>query len=83
VTASVEALALGTRRLRESLRAGHAFVHAVTGRLTARVTGEEEPFVLGALDSLWLRGLRGGEELELAGLGRDAEVVIVALADGE
>lgn len=80
VRADVEALALGARRLREALPAGHAFVHVLSGRCSARVTGEESPFELGPLESLWARALRGGEELELAGVGRDAEVVLVRLA---
>jgi uncharacterized protein len=81
VRASVEALTLGTRRVREALRSGQAFVHVPAGALTARVTGEEEPFELGAGDSLWLRGLRGGEELELAGRARDAEALLVTLSE--
>lgn len=81
VQANVEALALGARRVREMLAAGHAFVHVPAGTLAARVTGEEEPFALGPGDSLWLRGLRGGEELELAGRTRDAEALLVSLAE--
>jgi environmental stress-induced protein Ves len=79
VQASVEALALGARRLRESLRAGHAFAHLVTGAAVARVTGEEEPLELAPGDSLWLRGLAGGEELELAGRARETDVLLVTL----
>jgi len=67
--------------VREALRSGQAFVHVPAGALTARVTGEEEPFELAAGDSLWLRGLRGGEELELAGRARDAEALLVTLAE--
>jgi environmental stress-induced protein Ves len=78
--ASVEAFALGERRLRETLPAGHAFVHVLAGRCTARVTGEEEPFELRPLDGLWARGLRGGEELELAGRQAGTELVLVVLA---
>lgn len=83
VQASVEALTLGARRVREALRAGQAFVHVVAGTLTARATGEEQPFELGPGDSLWLRGLRGGEELELAGRARDAEALLVTLAEAQ
>jgi len=79
VRASVEPLALGARRLRETLAAGHAFLHLLAGSLGARVTGEEEPFALAAGDSLWVRGARAGEELELAGRGRDAEALLIAL----
>ncbi|NOT30030.1 MAG: hypothetical protein HOP15_06225, partial [Planctomycetes bacterium] len=78
--AEVSALALGARRARELLRTTQAFVHVLAGALVARVTGEEEPFELGGGDSLWLRGLAGGEELELAGNARETELLIVALA---
>jgi environmental stress-induced protein Ves len=81
VRASVEALALGTRRVRESLRAGQLFVHVLAAPCRARVTGEEEPLVLAPGDSLWVRALRGGEELELAGTERGAEALLVALED--
>ena len=77
--ADVQGLALGARRARESLAPGHAFVHVVAARCSARVTGEEEPFELGAGSSLWIRGLRGGEELDLAGRAAGCELLIVAL----
>ncbi len=77
--ASVEPLALGGRRTRESLAAGHAFVHVLTGACSARITGEEEPYELAALESLWLRGLRGGEELDLTGRTSPCELLIVGL----
>lgn len=77
--ASVEALLLGRRRSRLALAEGHAFVHVLAGRCDVRVTGEEEAFELDAGDSLWLRELRGGEELDCAG-GTDAcELLIVEL----
>ena len=79
VQASVEALTLGARRLRESLRAGQVFAHVVAGTVVARVTGEEEPIELAPGDSLWVRGLAGGEELELAGRVRETDVLLVAL----
>jgi environmental stress-induced protein Ves len=78
--ADVQALALGARRARESLADGHAFAHVLVGRCRARVTGEEEPFDLGAGSSLWIRGLRGGEELDLEGRASGSELLIVALA---
>lgn len=81
VAAKVEALALGERRVRESLVAGHAFVHVLGGSLAARVTGEEEAFELGPEDSLWVRGLRGGEELELVGRARALELLLVTLQE--
>lgn len=76
--ADVQGLALGQRRARESLGIGHAFVHVLAGRSRARVTGEEEPFELGPGGSLWLRGLRGGEELDLEGRAA-CEVLVVAV----
>lgn len=77
--ADVQGLALGARRMRESLEPGHAFVHVLSGKCRARVTGEEEPFDLGPGSSLWIRGLRGGEELELEGRVAACELLIVAL----
>lgn len=79
VRAEVHALALGARRTRELLRTPQAFVHVLAGAFDARVTGEEEPFELGPGASLWLRGLSGGEELELAGRVPAGELLIVAL----
>ena len=78
--AEVQALALSTRRMRESLRTPHAFLHVLAGELVARATGEERPFELGAGASLWLRGLTGGEELALEGRTRECELLIVAVA---
>jgi len=77
--AEVEVLALGARRARESLDAGQAFVHALVGRIQARVTGEEQPLGLDAGSSLWISGLRGGEELDLAGEVRGSLVLLVRL----
>ncbi len=79
VRAEVSALALGARRTRELLRTPQAFVHVLAGVYSARVTGEEEPFELARGASLWLRGLSGGEELELAGRAPAGELLIVAL----
>jgi hypothetical protein len=78
--ASVSVLALGGRRVREALARGHAFVHVLAGTLSARVTGEEEPFELAEQESLWLRGLKGGEELDLVGRTRACELLVVGLA---
>jgi environmental stress-induced protein Ves len=79
VEASVEALTLGARRTRESFGPGHAFVHVLRGRATARAVGEEEPFELGPADSLWIRDARGEEELDLAGGGPDCTLLVVRL----
>ena len=81
VQASVEPVALGARRLREALGPGHAFLHVLAGALDVRVTGEEEPFELGPGDSLWVRGARSGEELELVGRERGAEALLVTLQE--
>ncbi|MDF1799685.1 MAG: HutD family protein [Planctomycetota bacterium] len=80
VDVQVAALGLGGRRLREALRPGQAFVHALGGQLTARVTGEEQSFELEPGDSLWVRGLSGGEELDLTGRSPDLAVLLVTLA---
>lgn len=78
--AQVAPLALGARRARELLRTPQVFAHVLGGAVVARVTGEEEPFELGPGASLWLRGLAGGEELELAGRTRESELLIVGLS---
>jgi len=80
VRAEVQALRLGERRTREELPAGHAFVHVPSGGVGLRLTGEEERFELGAGDSLWVRGLRGGEELDASGATPDAELILVRLS---
>ncbi len=79
VRAELEVLRLGARRARESLGAGQAFVHLPAGPVTARVTGEDEPIELGAQGSLWIRGLSGGEELELAGRSSATTALLVRL----
>jgi len=79
VRASVEPLALGARRVRETLGSGQVFLHVLQGVLGARVTGEEEGFTLEAGCSLWLRGLAGGEELELVGREPSLECLLVGL----
>ncbi len=78
-TGDVQALRLGARRAREMLRTQQAFVYVLAGALAARVTGEEEPFELEHGDSLWLRGLSGGEELELVGAASSCELLLVGL----
>jgi hypothetical protein len=81
--AEVQATQLGRRRLREPLEATHAFVHVVSGSLTARVTGEEEPFELGARASLRIDHARAADELDLAGGTDDAVVIVVRLIAAE
>ena len=79
--AEVEVLRLGARRARAALGAGQAYAHVLGAGLEARVTGEEEAFALGADDSLWVRGARGGEELDLVGRGAACVVLLVRLED--
>ncbi|MBK7876275.1 MAG: HutD family protein [Planctomycetes bacterium] len=77
VEAQVEVLRLGRRRALETADAPHVFVHALAGGVTARVTGEEEPFELDEGDSLWVREARASEELELAGASEGCVVLLV------
>jgi environmental stress-induced protein Ves len=81
--ADVQAVQLGRRRLREPLEATHAFVHVLSGALTARVTGEEAPFELGARSSLRIDCARAVDELDLAGAAEDAAVIVVRLIEAE
>jgi hypothetical protein len=79
IDANVEALALGSRRTRESFGAGHAFVHVLRGRVTARAVGEEEAFELEGGDSLWIRDTTAEEEVDLAGTAADCALLVVRL----
>ncbi len=81
--AEVQMAQLGRRRLREALEATHAFVHVLVGSLTARVTGEEEPFELGARFSLRIDRARSADEVELAGGTDDAAALVVRLIGAE
>lgn len=83
VRATVEVLRLGTRRARVALDGGEALLHVPAGELVARVSDEEEPFELAAGESLRLRGLPPGAELELAGETRGCEAVVVALTPAQ
>jgi environmental stress-induced protein Ves len=75
----LEALRLGTRRARIALARGQAFAHLVAGHARARVTHEDEPFELEPGHSLWIDGLRGEEELELAGAAPDSVAIVVRI----
>jgi len=79
VEPEVSVLRLGGRRAREPLEAAHAFAHVLGGSAVARVTGEEQAFELAPGDSLWARGLRGGEELDLTGRSGDTVVLLARL----
>jgi len=69
----------GSRPPLEPLAAGHAFVHVLAGGCAVRVAGEERVFELEPGDGLWLRGLRGGEELDCSGYSDGCELLIVSL----
>ena len=75
--AEVEVLRLGQRRARIALSAGQAFAHLLTGRVQARLTGEEQPFELAGGESLWIDDLNGSEELDLRGASADALLLVV------
>jgi environmental stress-induced protein Ves len=77
--AELQASRLGARRAREALAGQQALLLVVAGALVARVTGEEQPFALAGGHSLWLRGLDGGEELELEGRGPQAGFVLASI----
>jgi environmental stress-induced protein Ves len=79
VEPAVEVLRLGRRRAREVLERGHALAHLLLGAVTARVTGEDEAFDLESGDSLWMRELRGGEEIDLQGGAEGSVVLLVRL----
>lgn len=79
--AQVLPLRLGRRMAREALDARHALLHVLAGRVTARLTGEEEPFELGARDNLRIDEARTGDELEILGASDDARALLVRLHD--
>lgn len=81
--ASVEVVALGTRRALEALSGGHAFVHVARGKVRARVVGEEEPKDLAPGDSLWVAEARSGEEIELCGRSPDCTFLLVRVSAGD
>jgi len=78
--AEVEVVRLGRRATREALGCSQAFVHMLAGSATARVTGAEEVYTLAARESLWARGLRAGDELELVGATDDSVAILVRIA---
>jgi environmental stress-induced protein Ves len=80
--ADVEVLQLGRRHAREPIARGHAFAHVAAGAARVRVTDEEEAFELDAGESLWARGARDGEELDLLGTTDDAVVILVRVRGG-
>lgn len=79
--ADVQALRLGARRVLEGLDADHVVAHVLAGAALARVTGEEQPFELAAGDTLLADEPADGDELELAGLVPETEVLLARIAD--
>jgi environmental stress-induced protein Ves len=77
--AEVEVARLSTRTAREPAGASHVFVHALGGALVARVTGEDEGYVLTIGDSLWIREAREGDEIELRGRSEHAVALLVRI----
>ena len=77
--AEVLALELGRRVLRESAGADVLVVHVLRGKLSVRVSGEEDPFDLEAGDSLQLAGLAAHDELECAGSSESCSVIVTRL----
>ncbi|MBL8863237.1 MAG: HutD family protein [Planctomycetes bacterium] len=75
--ADVEALRLGTRRVREALGPGHALVHVLAGAAGVRVPREEQPIEAGSGESVWGRELPREEEWELVGRSADALLLVV------
>lgn len=77
---SLQAQRLGRRALRCALAPGElVLVHALSGGLRARASGEEEPLECAARDTLVLEDARAGDELELVGLDAASACVLVAL----
>jgi len=73
----VQALALAQRRARETAEAAQVFVHVLSGALSVRISGEDAPFELLEAESLWIRGARPSDELDIAGASSDASLLIV------
>ncbi|MCC7012360.1 MAG: HutD family protein [Planctomycetes bacterium] len=76
-SADVQALALAQRRARETAEAAQVFVHVLSGALSVRISGEDAPFELLEAESLWIRGARPSDELDIAGASSDASLLIV------
>jgi environmental stress-induced protein Ves len=79
VDAEVMAVQIGARQMRETIGASHALLHALGGALTARVSGEEEPFELSAGDSLSVGGVAPHDELDIVGKSERSTLVLVRL----
>ena len=79
LSADVEVARLGSRRAREAVGPGHAFLHALAGAVTVRVPREEEPFELAAGESVWARDLTAEEEFEIAGSDVGSVILLVRI----
>lgn len=79
-SAHLEVSRLADRRRRDTIGPGHAFAHVLSGRVTARITGEEEPFELDAGESLWAQSLAREEEIDIVGASDDTVVVLIGIA---
>ncbi len=80
VRVDVEVLRVGVRRARLSLESPRAFLHVPTGKLVARVTGEDEAISLQSGDSLSMSGLLPTDELDLQGHSAEALALLVRIA---
>jgi len=77
---SVEPVRLGRRRMVEDLAAPWTVLFVTDGRLTARVSDEEEPFELEGGELLCIEDPRPGDTLELQGTDAEAEALLVMAA---
>lgn len=73
-TAEVDVLRLAGQAGKEPLRAGHDFLHVLTGSAQARVAGAD--FALAAGESLWLVDTQQPQSIALVGRG---ELLLVRL----
>jgi environmental stress-induced protein Ves len=76
-SAELLAVHLGARRLREAHESRQAFVHALGGALSVRVSGEEQTFELEAGDSLLVNHGGASDEFDLLGRHDDSKLVLV------
>jgi environmental stress-induced protein Ves len=78
-SAELGCVRLAQRTLRLAAEGTHLFVHALGAAIRARVSNEDEPFELGARETLWLEAPARGDEVELTGSAAACELVWVAL----
>ncbi len=80
VRADVAVLHLDARPFREPLAAGDAFLHVVAGSADARVVGIAAASALGAGESLWIRGAKASDALEVTDAREGGVALLVRLA---